>query len=230
MFITCVLHVRPEGHREPRNEVGSLGLAKCQVGFEPGTFRFWSQCLNPLGHSVQQFTGDTNLVEKSLKQLNKKVNRDLKLTVEWVRTNKLSLNAKKTEIIIFKPRNKTISKHLNFWLSGQKIKPTNQFKQLGVILQEDLQWSKYLSNLGKRLSCSVGLLSSIRHYVPKHLLRTICFSIFNSHLIYACEIWGPSQNSQNFKKLLKLQEKALQIINFQLPTANTTIYFWKLKY
>ena len=65
--------------------------------------------------SVHQFAGDTNLVvEKSLKQLNKKVNRDLKLTVEWVRTNKLSLNAKKTEIIIFKPRNKTISKHLNF--------------------------------------------------------------------------------------------------------------------
>ena len=66
--------------------------------------------------SVHQFADNTNLlfVEKSLKQLNKKVNRDLKLTVEWVRTNKLSLNAKKTEIIIFKPRNKTISKHLNF--------------------------------------------------------------------------------------------------------------------
>ena len=210
MLITCIFtystHRLPKSH----SKVGSLSLAKCQVGFEPGTFRFWSQCLYPLGHSVQQFTDDTNLVEKLLKQLNKKVNRDLRLTAEWVRTNKLSLNAKKTEIIIFKPRNTTISKHLNFWLSGQKIKPTNQFKQLGVILQEDLQWSKYLSNLGKRLSCSVGLLSSIRHYVPKHLLRTICSSIFNSHLIYACEIWGPSQNSQHFKKLLKLQEKPLQ--------------------
>ena len=85
------------------------------------------------------------------------MNRDLKLIVEWVRANKLSLNTNKTEIIIFKPRNKTIFKHLNFGLSGQKFKPTNQVKYLGVILQEDLHWNKYLSNLGKKLSRSVGL-------------------------------------------------------------------------
>ena len=77
--------------------------------------------------SVHQFADDANLlvVEKSLKQLNKKVNRNLKLTVEWVRANKLSLNANKTEIIIFKPRNKMITKHLNFRLSDHKIKSTN---------------------------------------------------------------------------------------------------------
>ena len=38
MLITCVLHIRPEGHWEPRNEVGSLSPAKCLVGFKPGTF------------------------------------------------------------------------------------------------------------------------------------------------------------------------------------------------
>ena len=50
MLITCVLHIQPEGHQEDRSEVGSLRSAECLVGFEPGTFRFWSQCLNPLGH------------------------------------------------------------------------------------------------------------------------------------------------------------------------------------
>ena len=77
--------------------------------------------------SVHQFADNTNLVvvEELLKQLNKKVNRDLKLIVELVRASKLSLNAKKTEIIILKPRNKTITKHLSFRLSGQKIKSTN---------------------------------------------------------------------------------------------------------
>ena len=30
---------------------------------------------------------------------------DLKLTVDWIRANKLSLNASKTEIVIFKARN-----------------------------------------------------------------------------------------------------------------------------
>ena len=51
MLIACVLHIRPEGHWEPRNEVGSQSLAERLVGFELGTFWFWSHCLNPLGHS-----------------------------------------------------------------------------------------------------------------------------------------------------------------------------------
>ena len=38
MLITAFVQVRPKGHWEPHNEVGSLSLAKCSVGFELGTF------------------------------------------------------------------------------------------------------------------------------------------------------------------------------------------------
>ena len=51
VLITAFAHIQPEGHREPRNKVGSLSLAEHLAGFEPGTFRFLLQCLNPLGHS-----------------------------------------------------------------------------------------------------------------------------------------------------------------------------------
>ena len=37
---TAFVQFWPEGHREPRNEVGSLSPAERLVGFEPGTFRF----------------------------------------------------------------------------------------------------------------------------------------------------------------------------------------------
>ena len=40
MLITAFVQVRPEGHREPRNEVGSLSPAERLAGFEPGTYRF----------------------------------------------------------------------------------------------------------------------------------------------------------------------------------------------
>ena len=50
-----VLHFRPEGHREPRSEVGSLRPTERLVGFEPGTFQFLLQHLNPLGHSPQMY-------------------------------------------------------------------------------------------------------------------------------------------------------------------------------
>ena len=54
MLITAFLQVRPEGHREPRNEVGSLSPAEGLAGFEPVTFRFWLQHLNPPDHSPQR--------------------------------------------------------------------------------------------------------------------------------------------------------------------------------
>ena len=54
-----------------------------------------------------------------------------------------------------------------------------------------------------------------------HLLRTIYYSIFNSHLIYACEIWGQNQNNLRFTKLTKLQNKALKVINFQSSDSPT---------
>ena len=41
MLITFVLHIRPEGHHEVNNEVGSLRLPQRLVGVELGTFQFW---------------------------------------------------------------------------------------------------------------------------------------------------------------------------------------------
>ena len=116
------------------------------------------------------------LAEKSLKMLNNHMNRDLKLVVEWIRTNKLSLNTSKTELVVFKSRNKKITKNLNFRISGQKIQPTSQVRYLGVTLQHDLHWATHLGSLRKKLSHSTGLL---RHYVPKHLLRTLTIYIIH---------------------------------------------------
>ena len=59
-------------------------------------------------------------------KVNEHINRDLKLTIDWIRANKLSSNAIKTEIVIFKARNKTITKNLNLRISGQKLEQSCQ--------------------------------------------------------------------------------------------------------
>ena len=59
----------------------------------------------------------------------------------------------------------------------------------------------------------VGLIFKIRHYVPKFPLRTPYFTLFNTHLIYACQVWG--QDPLHLRRLSILQNKALRIINFK---------------
>ena len=65
MLITAFLHIRPDVHRESRNEVGSLSPAEGLVEFSPGTFPFSLRRLNPLGYSPHQatFPGFQNFME-----------------------------------------------------------------------------------------------------------------------------------------------------------------------
>ena len=44
------------------------------------------------------------------------------------------------------------------------------------------------------------------------------YSIFDSHLIYGCEVWGQNQNNVLVYRLQKLQEKAVCLINFETNT------------
>ena len=87
----------------------------------------------------------------------------------------------------------------------------------------------YLLELVSRLAQAVGLQSMMRHYTPKPLLRTIYFSLFNSHLIYACQIWGQSK-TELFNKIQKLQDKARCIINFLQNTAPVSKYIRPQKF
>ena len=60
------------------------------------------------------------LTNSSFKKINRQLNYDFSLICHWLRANKISLNTIKTEIIIYRPRKKQITKHLSFRISGQK--------------------------------------------------------------------------------------------------------------
>ena len=73
-------------------------------------------------------TDDTNLlyIDESKKKMNKHINHDLYLIVQWIRSTKISLNTNKTDLVIFSPMRKQITKHLNFRISGQNIEISNR--------------------------------------------------------------------------------------------------------
>ena len=74
-----------------------------------------------ISHSlIHHFVDDTNILicNRLLKKINKYINHDLSQIVQWLRSNRISLNAGKTEIILFRPKGKNITKNLNFRISG----------------------------------------------------------------------------------------------------------------
>ena len=79
----------------------------------------------------------------------------------------------KTEIIIFRSKRKQISKYLNFRISGQKINVSNKVRYLGIEIEQHLDWDVHVKNVIPKLNRAIDVLSKIRHYVPKFLLKTI---------------------------------------------------------
>ena len=104
-------------------------------------------------------------------------------------------------------------KNKDCYFQIKKIVSADWVIYLGLTLQS--HWKTHLTSLDKKLSRCIGLLSKIRHYLPKFLFKTICYSTFNSHLIYGCEVWGQNQNNVLAERLQKLQEKAVCLINFE---------------
>ena len=84
-----------------------------------------------------------------------------------------------------------------------------------------------MHELIKKLNRALGLLAKLRHYTAKFLLRGIYYSLFNSHLIYACQVWGQKERESDLlKKLGSLQDKAIRIINF-LPNEEAVHNIYK---
>ena len=86
-------------------------------------------CANQL-NTVKCYTLQTTQIFSTLmnprKKVNKHINHDLYLIVQWIRSTKISLNTDKADLVIFSPMRKQITKHLNFRISGQNIEISNR--------------------------------------------------------------------------------------------------------
>ena len=121
-------------------------------------------------------------------------------------------------MIVFRPKETQMRKHLNFRISGQKINTCSKVRYLSLILDEHLYWNLHINSLKCKLNKAIGILSKMRHYVPKFLLNKLYYTKFLPHLIYSCQIWG--QNNTILRKLEPLQNKALRIKNFKNNECN----------
>ena len=99
-------------------------------------------------------------------------------------------------------------------MSGQKVKTKTHSKYLRVILDESVIFSGHLNIKKYKLNRANGVLAKLRHYVPNDLQKTVYYSVFDSHMNYACQVWGQSKN-RLLTQIEKSQNKVLRLLNFK---------------
>ena len=147
--------------------------------------------------------------------------------MDWLRSNKLSLNESKTELIIFHPVRKELPRSPNIKLNKYHLKLQPYVKYLGVYIDEILSWNKQIDIISQKLARSNGLLSKLRHFVPLDVSLSVYYSIFYSYLLYGCLTWSYTSQG-NITRLTKLQKSCVRILTFSKFDAHTNPIFSQL--
>ena len=124
--------------------------------------------INDLHKSVRfsktyHFAGDISIMQSNplLERLSKQVSKDLSNLSNWLRANKLSLNVKKTELVIFRPRKLKVDHSFKFKLDDKRLVRIHSVKYLGVLIDEHLLWNKQIAQIKMRLNRAIGMLSKL---------------------------------------------------------------------
>ena len=84
--------------------------------------------------------------------MKKYLNFDLRNLSNWLNANKISLNASKTELLLFRHPKKIINYNLKVKLNGKLLRPCNWVKYLGMYIDSNLNWNFNTNVLAAKLS------------------------------------------------------------------------------
>ena len=164
---------------------------------------------------IQLFADDTLLycigenVDKILLTLNEEIN----LLEEWLSENSLKINTSKTKYMIIKNKYNVISTQSNIdvCIYGNKIELVNEYKYLGVIIDDQLSFSKHAGYVTSKIAKKINLLGRISNVTTQWTRTVIYKSIISPHLNYCSSILFLLNNSE-LDKLQKKQNQAMRII------------------
>ena len=93
-------------------------------------------------------------------QLMEIVNNELKKLSSWFQANKLSINIKKYNFILFKTKQNKQKLNFHFSINGIEIDRVNEVLFLGVILDEHLPWKPQIQNVARKVSNQWALFTN----------------------------------------------------------------------
>ena len=164
------------------------------------------------------YADDTSLIEplctftvdvKNKNELSDAINQELNLIFEWLSLNKLSLNVKKTKMMVFHNRQTNIKNMLpNLKINGISIEYVKQFNFLGIVLDEHMTWSPHINKVACKISRTIYTLTRLKKFLPLSILKMLYNSLILPHLSYGILTWGSKPG-----RLIKLQKWAIRTIN-----------------
>lgn len=113
----------------------------------------------------------------------------------WFSANKLKLNETKTQTINFSS---------DMW--AVKSSPV---KVLGIVLDTHLQWKPHIDLVCSKLASQIFVLRQLKNCLHYTALKSVYYSIINSHLSYGVLFWGSASTAD---RVFRMQKMAIRVL------------------
>lgn len=133
-------------------------------------------------------------------------------TNTWCNENKLTVNTKKTEYVIFCSRTKKLKTFpINVTMGAVKLREVHQYKYLGTVLDSTLTMNAQVSKLTQMVAMKMTTFRKIRYCLSensaKQIYKATILPILDYNDVVYSLITGQQEN-----KLQRIQNNALRIV------------------
>ena len=180
------------------------------------------------------YADDTTLIEPictfahhdlDSKILSEAANIELNRVVEWMSLNKLSLNVKKTKMMVFHYKQRKLGHIIpKLKINNIEIERVKEFNFLGITIDEHMSWKAHAHKVACKLGATIGTMKRLKHFLPMSVMKTLYSSLVLPHLTYGIILWG-----RKIKRIIKLQKWAVRCIVNAKYNAHTQPIMKKLK-
>ena len=168
------------------------------------------------------FADDTTIyhTHKNLRHLEWCIKEDLGIISDWFNANQLTLNLDKTVCMLFAPNMKNVSLPEKIDFNGLPIPVVKSTKFLGVHIDDKLSFHEHYNSLVMKLKRNINMLKCSKHHLSTHGKKFCTMAIF-SHISYCIGVWGSILPEECVKKLQKLQNKCIMLVDLnKIPLEN----------
>ena len=133
---------------------------------------------------------------------------------DWLVANKLSLNIKKSNYILFHKSNQNIVTPPSLVVvNNVSLERVDYTKFLGIVIDSGLTWSMHTLAVQNKVAQGTAILFRTRKFLNKCTLLMLYYSLIYPHLMYGVEVWGKC-SPLYLNKIIKAQKRAVKALTF----------------
>ena len=137
------------------------------------------------------------------------IQNDLEALERWAADWGMKFNASKCYVMSIHRKHSSLTKFNQ--LSGQILQQVSENPYLGLMIQDDLQWSSHINKICTKASKTLGFIRRNLKHCHQNFKETAYISLVRSVLEYSSSVWDPYLD-KDIQKIEKIQRNAARFV------------------